>query len=236
MSVVLAKFTLLCVLLFVTGYALSALLFARRGLQLRGSSLQLKIHTWIPIFAAVLIMAWGGRWATAAVLLAAALGICVDYAGRLSSLKGAAAPVHGVLILTGLGALYFLASGDATRLLAVWFLSVMSDVTAYFAGNFAGKHHLPEIFNRHKSWEGVMGQIAGAGIGFGMFLWVGALPFWLWLAVGLGSAVGDMMNSFVKRAGGFKDWSQNIPGHGGFVDRLSSLSYAAIIVVLLLRT
>lgn len=236
MNIVLAKFALISLSLFLVGYGLAALLFVRTRRQLRGSDLQKKIHTWVPIFMVVVVLAWCPRWVAAGVLLAVAVAVVDEYVQRQRSVvKTVWAPMHGALVVTGLAALYLLTDGNGTTLLAVWYLSVVSDVTAYFFGNFFGRHNLPEAFNRHKSWEGVMGQLVGAGIGYVLFMTVATLPVWVWPAVGIGAAMGDMANSYVKRAERFKDWSNTIPGHGGFIDRLSSLSYAAIIVSLLAR-
>ena len=58
----------------------------------------------------------------------------------------------------------------------------------------------------------------------------GGVPWWLGLPIGLGSAAGDLTNSYVKRQLGIKDWSKLLPGHGGFTDRLSSLSGAAMVL------
>ncbi len=48
--------------------------------------------------------------------------------------------------------------------------------------------------------------------------------------VGLGTAYGDLLNSYVKRRLKIKDWGQSIPGHGGYSDRFSSM-FGAVIVV-----
>ena len=46
--------------------------------------------------------------------------------------------------------------------------------------------------------------------------------------IGLASAMGDLINSIVKRRLKIKDWGNTIPGHGGILDRMSSLSFAFI--------
>jgi phosphatidate cytidylyltransferase len=114
-------------------------------------------------------------------------------------------------------------------LLGVAFASVLSDVTAFFMGNYGGRHKLPAAFNDHKSWEGVAGQIIGAFIGITLaklFLGLPALDWWVALPVGIGAALGDLLNSFMKRREGVKDWSNFLPGHGGFLDRFASLSFS----------
>jgi phosphatidate cytidylyltransferase len=113
-------------------------------------------------------------------------------------------------------------------LLTICFCSALSDVTAFFFGSFAGRHHLPAWMNAHKSWEGVLGQILGSLLGYGLVTTtLGITLGWkLAAAVGVASAVGDLINSVVKRRLNIKDWGQSLPGHGGILDRFSSLSLA----------
>lgn len=116
-------------------------------------------------------------------------------------------------------------------LMVIGMSSVMSDVGAFFSGNYLGKHPLPKAFNNKKSWEGVVGQLIGALVGVILVQWF-VLPevnLLLALPIGFGSAIGDMANSFVKRKVGIAEWSQSIPGHGGFLDRFASLAMAAML-------
>lgn len=61
------------------------------------------------------------------------------------------------------------------------------------------------------------------------------ISIWLFLPIGLGSVVGDLANSFVKRKINIKDWGKAIPGHGGFIGRLSSLAGSAVCMFYFLR-
>lgn len=58
--------------------------------------------------------------------------------------------------------------------------------------------------------------------------------WWLILAIGIASAFGDLFNSVAKRQLDIKDWGQTIPGHGGVLDRMSSLSTTFMVVTLLM--
>ena len=117
---------------------------------------------------------------------------------------------------------------STTALISICFASVLSDVFAFFAGTYVGKHHLPSFINERKSYEGVVGQIIGAVIGLSVVSLLPRIGFSWPLALGIGfaSAVGDIVNSIVKRARNMKDWGDTIPGHGGVLDRFSSLSFA----------
>ena len=104
------------------------------------------------------------------------------------------------------------------------------DSAAYFVGNAFGRHRLAPAISPGKSWEGMLGGVAG-GIGA-----VIALAYFFDLGVsagqaaGIGAAVaaaavaGDLAESALKRSAGVKDAGRIIPGHGGILDRLDSLA------------
>jgi CDP-diglyceride synthetase len=230
----LLKFSLMCLATFILGYLLTYILYRVRNKPFRGSLIQTKIHTWILIFAVVLVVSRNISWLSSAVFVLILAGIVYDLYHRSASIK--AVPLAYVLafvILAGMAVLIRISAIDTVVFLGVWYLALLSDVTAYFAGNFIGKHHLPDSLNPNKSWEGVAGQLAGALIGYIAFVQITSISGWLVLAVGFGAATGDLCNSYVKRRGGFKDWSQTIPGHGGFIDRLCSLGYASVLALLI---
>lgn len=115
-------------------------------------------------------------------------------------------------------------------ILVVAFSSVMSDISAYFFGNFFGKHKLPRQINANKSWEGIVGQIVGAIAGFYLILPIlqPQSSIIIALVIGVSSTLGDILNSIIKRRINIKDWGKTIPGHGGVLDRFASLSFAII--------
>lgn len=97
-------------------------------------------------------------------------------------------------------------------LIILCFATVMSNVVAFFFGNYLGKHKLPNWLNNKKSWEGVLGQLLGALLGVLLVnSFVTPVPtIWLFLPHGMGSAGGDLANCYAKRTAGIKDWSQAI--------------------------
>jgi len=111
-------------------------------------------------------------------------------------------------------------------------LVVSNDTFGYLVGASLGKHPMAPKISPKKSWEGFAGSIGGAiliGILASLFLldkpwWVGVV-----LAVGLvaASTAGDLAESMVKRELGVKDMSSILPGHGGVMDRLDSIVFAA---------
>jgi len=115
-------------------------------------------------------------------------------------------------------------------LLVIGIASSVSDVTAFFFGSYFGIHKLPSFVNVNKSWEGILGQIAGALIGvllIKLFI-ADKVNILLFLPIGAGSSIGDILNSYIKRKVGIKSWSYLLPGHGGVIDRFSSLAWSAI--------
>ena len=146
-----------------------------------------------------------------------------------------------VLVPTWLALLHihgFSADGPY-MLLFVMVLIWAADSGAYFAGRKLGKHKLAPMVSPGKTIEGVVGGLLAAGI----FSLLGALYFnlhvlgvlgfvLLCLIVVLFSIIGDLFESLFKRRVGVKDSGQLLPGHGGVLDRIDSLTAAAPIFAL----
>ena len=116
---------------------------------------------------------------------------------------------------------------------------LIADIGAYFCGRRFGKHALASRISPNKTIEGMLGGLILAGfIGmFGVFLLNGD-PFWavsliVWLTV-LVSILGDLTESVMKRQARVKDSSSLLPGHGGVLDRIDSLTSAIPFFVALL--
>ncbi|WP_425863567.1 phosphatidate cytidylyltransferase [Arthrobacter sp. TWP1-1] len=118
------------------------------------------------------------------------------------------------------------------EVLIMLLLVVANDTFGYLVGVIFGKHPMAPKISPKKSWEGFAGSLGGAtlvAIPVTMFLldqqwWVG-----LALAIGLvlAGTGGDFAESMVKRELGVKDMSNLLPGHGGVMDRLDSILFAA---------
>lgn len=119
----------------------------------------------------------------------------------------------------------------------VLFLLVLiwsADSGAYFAGRRFGRRKLAPHVSPGKTWEGVAGGmlaaaaaawIGGRVLGLADGAWAWFLP--LCLVVVVFSIVGDLLESLFKRAAGVKDSSHLLPGHGGALDRIDSITAAA---------
>lgn len=227
----LIKLSLLFAVVFAIGYLLSAVLYAKQNKQFHRSTLQTKVLLWVPIFIIFVLFLRGPLWVRIAILIYIFFYIAKELFSALRQTRHALLIwLFCVCVCVGLLALPWLCGIDYDVVIAIGFASVLSDVFAFFMGNFFGKHHLPRSFNNRKSYEGVLGQFIGAAVGVLLInAFVVPTQLWLFLTIGAGSAFGDMANSYIKRKQGIKDWSSNLPGHGGFIDRFASLSFAILV-------
>lgn len=127
-----------------------------------------------------------------------------------------------------------------------WVLLLMgliwgADSGAYFSGKAFGKRKLAPSVSPGKSWEGVVGGLVLTQILIAVFALYHTMSASQWLLLALitlvtvlTSVLGDLTESLFKRHESLKDSSQLIPGHGGVMDRVDSLTSAAPIYVLLL--
>jgi phosphatidate cytidylyltransferase len=115
-----------------------------------------------------------------------------------------------------------------------------ADSGAYVAGRTFGRDKLASRVSPGKTWQGVWGAlIAGALVAVGTAIWLdrteilalGGLMV-LGLATVLISIVGDLFESLVKRTAGVKDSGRILPGHGGVLDRIDSVTAAAPVFAL----
>jgi len=120
-----------------------------------------------------------------------------------------------------------------TALLLFYMLLVVqvSDVLQYVFGKIFGKTKIAPVVSPSKTVEGFVGGAAGAtAIGAAMY-WI--TPFSPWEAAGMSfitvlmGFLGGLVLSAMKRSIGAKDWGTMIEGHGGMMDRMDSVSFAA---------
>ena len=127
-----------------------------------------------------------------------------------------------------------------TALIVALMGPVATDVGAYFSGHFFGRHKLAPEISPKKTIEGAVGALiitAGAMAAIGWFIhrsYYPALPVWHYPIMGLIVSVlaqsGDLMASGIKRFAGIKDFSNALPGHGGFMDRMDSILFGGAAV------
>jgi len=131
---------------------------------------------------------------------------------------------------------------DKTHLIA-WLLALiwLADSGAYFVGRRFGKHKLLPAVSPGKSWEGLAGGMLIAllpVLSYGLYLQLSftliARSLLIAALVVLVSILGDLTESLFKREAGVKDSGKLLPGHGGILDRIDSLTAAAPVFIVLL--
>jgi phosphatidate cytidylyltransferase len=117
-------------------------------------------------------------------------------------------------------------------LLLVW----VADIGAFFVGRRFGRIRLAPEVSPGKTWEGALGGLAvSALVAVAGAAWfrVALLPFLPLCLAAVGfSIVGDLTESLLKRFAGMKDSGSILPGHGGVMDRIDSLTGAAPVLLL----
>ena len=115
----------------------------------------------------------------------------------------------------------------------------LSDVLQYVCGKLFGKTKIAPVVSPSKTVEGFVGGGLGATLVGGAMWWI--TPFSPWQALGLSFIIvlmgflGGLALSAVKRSLGAKDWGSMIEGHGGMLDRIDSVAFAAPIFFHLTR-
>jgi phosphatidate cytidylyltransferase len=154
----------------------------------------------------------------------------------------AAVPMTLVYIALPLAALVqirLIAGAEAVFL--VMLTIMVSDTAQYYTGRAIGRRKLAPTISPKKTIEGAIG-----GFVFGTLLLVVVGAWWapqltvparvvLGLAIVAVGIAGDLFESFLKRRAGVKDSSTLIPGHGGVLDRIDALLFAAPVYYLALR-
>ena len=113
----------------------------------------------------------------------------------------------------------------------------MTDSAAFFAGRQIGGEKLAPEISPSKTWSGALGGLA-LGTGAGLLVWIVATdsPWWIGLvlsaAISVLGQLGDLSESAIKRHFRIKDSGDIIPGHGGLMDRLDSLTFGVLLVLL----
>jgi len=126
-------------------------------------------------------------------------------------------------------------NGDDGVLWIFLLLSVvfMGDTGAYYLGSYFGKHKLCPAISPNKTVEGALGGLA-ATLGSGALIKTFFLPLLPWglsvlffISIGLAGQVGDLFESQIKRVAHIKDSGAILPGHGGILDRIDAVLFAA---------
>ena len=123
--------------------------------------------------------------------------------------------------------------------LFIWLLTLVwaFDIGAFLSGKLIGRTKLAPKISPNKTWEGVFGGLTLAVLsGLGISFWISANldaeialyhSIILSILIGIVSQLGDLVVSKLKRMADVKDSGTLLPGHGGLLDRIDGLLFAA---------
>jgi phosphatidate cytidylyltransferase len=174
-------------------------------------------------------------------ILVAILATLSFAVGRVIAVDSLARQVFGtVYIALPLAMIVLLRQGPDGAAWVFWLLLMTfgGDIGAFYAGTYAGKHKLCPAVSPKKTIEGAAGGLTSSvliGTVFkALFLphlpWDGCLA--LFLAIAVIAPLGDLFESMLKRMGNIKDSGVILPGHGGMLDRIDALLFAAPVAYL----
>ncbi len=173
------------------------------------------------LLAALLIGVFGAPSVDLSFAYASSLVICI---------------IYSVFPWLAIGELYE-RSSDPRFIFLLCAVVWCGDTGAYFAGRSLGRHKLAPRMSPNKTWEGAIGGIVASLLG-GICLkayYGEAFLTWPLIAAccifgGIFGQLGDLTESTFKRFSGVKDSGKIFPGHGGFLDRVDGLLFAAPVI------
>lgn len=179
----------------------------------------------------------------ACVFWVAALLLVMRYPNGVGlwSSKAARVLIGAVVLIPTWQALVLLKvmAPDGKLLLLLMLLVWGADIGAYFAGRTWGKRKLAPEVSPGKTWAGLAGGVVCSlliALGLSLY-WQLPVPtlislMFVCILTVLASVLGDLFESMLKRHRGIKDSSQLLPGHGGVLDRIDSLTAASPVFAL----
>ena len=123
-------------------------------------------------------------------------------------------------------------AGGAGLVLFLVFLTQFNDVAQYIWGKMLGSHKIIPRVSPNKTWEGFLGGVATTTVlSMALSTWLTPMDFpsaaVAGLLISIAGFIGDVTISALKRDLGLKDSGAMLPGHGGILDRIDSLTYTA---------
>jgi len=233
-------------LVYVGGWAFTALIMLAAVLMtyewarlVRGSHLNADyvIHA----ITAVIAVGLAGAGMPLLALGAAAVGVAVAVAVVIWRDEGKRWPMIGFpyILLPCIAIVWLRSGGEWGMVTLYWLLAVVwaTDILAFVTGRTIGGPKLAPRFSPAKTWSGLLGGVAGAAVAGALTSVILGLehPFILAAISGATAVlaqIGDIAESALKRYANVKDSGALIPGHGGVLDRVDGLIFAAVATAL----
>lgn len=197
----------------------------------------------VAIFGGTFVKSAHSPWLTVEnLLLLFALGVALAVAVNqrpVAETLGAVAVSTAGLILVALPLSYLIRVQGADEKGRLWTLFLLwlvwaGDSIAYFVGRAFGRLPMAPKISPRKTWEGAAGNLAASLAVAAVFSrWIDVPAMHLMSAAALANVAGqagDFLESAYKRSGGVKDSGTILPGHGGILDRIDALIFAAPVI------
>ncbi len=202
----------------------------------------------VGVFFGILIIFAAFRGSFNLILLSIALNLVIcslisiwQYKTNPNILETIKKQVQGMIYLPLLLSFLILIRNQADGMIWIFFtLAVIfaGDTSAYYFGSYLGRHKLCPAVSPGKTIEGSIGGIA-ANLVVGSVMKLFFFPELSWapilllfIVMGIAGQAGDLFESMLKRSSNVKDSGGLLPGHGGFLDRIDALLFAAPMVYL----
>jgi phosphatidate cytidylyltransferase len=253
------SYVVLCLLFFKPGFVLFVVVatwVAARELHqaLRKQGIE---ATLAPILAGCVVIAAGpyaiATWLPDTLPMTAAMLVCLSltviaaliwrmprgFAGYVRDATASVLIIVYVPLLASFSLLMLVGAHGSARIVAYVLVVTMSDTGGLVVGRMFGRHPMSPKISPKKSWEGLAGSLVfGIAAGIGTAVFGLKVPFWVGIVLGVAlvavGTCGDLVESMIKRDIGIKDMSSYLPGHGGVMDRLDSLLFAAPVAWLIM--
>ncbi len=143
-------------------------------------------------------------------------------------------------------AIISLRSGELGPFVVLYLLLIVwaGDIAAFFVGRSVGRNKLAPRISPNKTWEGTLASVAasivvGGALAYGVVWYrgffadkaaavrVAAIAAVAAIPINIAAQLGDLVESMMKRGAGVKDSGSILPGHGGMLDRIDALLFAA---------
>lgn len=192
------------------------------------------------IFAGILVFDWPDKFYLYPIIIASFFALILAHMAYYTTVERSISRLGLILFGTAylaltLPAFVWLRDSFYGRTLIIMTIGIVAlgDTFAMFSGKLIGRHKLSPLISPNKTVEGLIASFFGGILAVAIcwyFFW-NELPFYmiffLGISVALVGALGDLIESMIKRDYHVKDSGTLLPGHGGILDRIDGLVFAA---------